>query len=95
MVEGRDDDEGADDEAMNNPRRLSNSWKLNAILMSVTCWSAMALTNWGSIVADGDAANPQVGRVGMWMVVASQWLVLSLYLWTLVAPRLFPGRDFS
>jgi hypothetical protein len=84
-----------DESVLNNPSRLSNSWKLNAILMSVSCWKAMALTNWGAIVANGNAANPQVGRVGMWMVIASQWLVLTLYLWTLLAPRLFPNREFG
>lgn len=41
------------------------------------------------------AANPMVGRVNMIMIAISQWLALSLYAWTLVAPRLFPDRDFS
>ena len=39
--------------------------------------------------------NPNVGRVGMWMVIGSQWFVMTLYMWTLVAPRLFPDREFS
>ena len=78
-----------------DPRRLSNSWKLNLILACVTCWMAMTLTNWGAIAVEGNAANPQVGRIGMWMVVTAQWIALVLYLWTLVAPRLFPNREFS
>ena len=41
------------------------------------------------------AANPQVGKVNMAMIAISQWVALSLYAWTLVAPRLFPDRDFS
>jgi len=79
----------------NNPRMLSNSWRLNLMLAVIACWMAMALTNWGSISSGGNAANPQVGRIGMWMVIASQWLVLALYLWTLVAPRILTNRDFS
>jgi len=55
----------------------------------------MSLTSWGEIVGDGTAANASVGRVGMWIVISSQWFVLTLYLWTLMAPRLFPDRDFS
>lgn len=74
---------------------FSNSWKLNVILGLVSCWFAMALTGWGSIDSGGNAANPDVGKVSMWMIIASQWLVLVLYLWTLVAPRLFPDREFS
>lgn len=90
-------DEGQQQDATENvdTSLLSNSWKLNAILAIVSCWTAMALTNWGTITADGNAANPQVGKTGMWMVIASQWLVMSLYLWTLVAPKLLPGREFG
>jgi hypothetical protein len=77
------------------PGGFSNSWKLNVVLGIVSCWYAMALTGWGSIKAGGSVANPETGEVSMWMIVASQWLALSLYLWTLVAPRLFPDREFS
>ena len=36
------------------------------------------------------AANPMVGRVNMIMIAISQWLALSLYAWTLVAPPSVP-----
>ena len=55
----------------------------------------MALTGWGTIEYGGDAANPDVGRVSMWMIIISQWIALLLYLWTLVAPQIFPDREFS
>lgn len=71
------------------------TWKLNLVLAVISCFYAMALTGWGSIQSGGTPANPDVGNVSMWMIIASQWLVLAMYLWTLVAPRLFPGRDFS
>lgn len=71
------------------------SWKLNLILAMISCWIAMALTGWGSIETGGNAANPDVSRVSMWMLIASQWIMYFLYGWTLVAPRLFPDRDFS
>lgn len=91
-----DAENNKDDEvAQNDPRRLSNSWKLNVMLTAISCWMAMSLTSWGEISAEGTLANPQVGRVGMWIIIGSQWIVLTLYLWTLVAPRLFPDRDFS
>jgi hypothetical protein len=78
-------------------------WKLNAILALVCCWVAMTLTGWGSIIvaeSDGStnthtAANPMIGRVNMIMIAISLWVALLLYTWTLVAPRLFPDRDFS
>jgi len=77
------------------PDTFSNNWKLNLVLGTVSCWFSMALTAWGSIEAEGDAANPQVGKVSMWIIIGSQWSVFTLYLWTLLAPRLFPDRDFS
>ena len=80
------------DEDENGPAK---TWKLNIVLGLVSCFFAMALTSWGTIESGGDAANPDVGRVSMWIIIASQWLALLLYLWTLTAPRLFPDRDFS
>jgi serine incorporator 1/3 len=78
------------------PSKSSNSWKLNIALAVVSCWSTMTLTQWGVIQSkDGTIANRDVGRVGMWVIIGSQWLVMTLYLWTLVAPRLFPGREFN
>jgi hypothetical protein len=92
---GDGDDDSATRAAKNDPNRLSNSWKLNIILAAISCWMAMALTSWGEISAQGNAANPQVGRISMWIVVSSEWIALSFYLWMLLAPRLFPNRDFS
>jgi hypothetical protein len=86
--DGGDDTEEEDEADNNSPRHLSNSWKLNIMLASITCWMAMALTSWGKITGDGTAANASMGRVGMWIVISSQWLVLTLYLWTLAQPTL-------
>lgn len=84
-----------DDEAEIETATFSNSWKLNIIFCLITCWFAMALTSWGSIENGGNSANPTVGNVSMWMISSSQWLVFVLYLWTLLAPKLFSDRDFS
>lgn len=94
--DGPVEEEGAEEGgAEAAPGGFSNSWKLNVVLGIVSCWYAMALTGWGSIKSSGGVANPEAGKVSMWMIIASQWLALSLYLFTLVAPRLFPDRDFS
>ncbi len=83
------------DEKNNNSPSFGSSWKLNAVLALVCCWYAMALTSWGAVERSGDIANPAAGEVSMWMVIVSQWVCLALYLWTLVAPAMFPNRDFS
>jgi len=78
---------------------LAQVWKLNVVLALISCYVAMILTGWGTIDAiDEDthnAANPTVGRVNMAILGISQWLALLLYAWTLVAPLLFPDREFS
>ena len=44
---------------------------------------------------EGDAAAPMAGLITMWLNIAAQWALFLLYEWTLVAPLLYPGRDFS
>jgi len=73
----------------------ASTWMINVILALISCWFGMALTSWGSISSGGTVANPTVGKVSMWMIMVWQWLALALYLWTLIAPKLFPDRDFS
>ena len=70
-------------------------WKLNIVLVLVVCWFSVSLTGWGTVESSGNAANPDTGKVSMWMIIVSQWVTLGIYLWTLLAPRLFPDRDFS
>jgi hypothetical protein len=91
----KNNDEGTLARSDGDPRKFSNSWRLNFVLASVTCWKSMVLTRWGEISGDGTIVDSSTGRISMWMIIASQWLVLSLYVWTLIAPRLFPNRDFS
>ena len=90
----QNDDEEKEEEGAEG-RKFSNSWKLNLILTTVCCWYAMSLTSWGSIEDGGNSANPSAGRISMWMIIASQWLMYLMYLWTLSASRLLPDRDFS
>jgi len=69
--------------------------RINMVLAMISCWFAMVLTGWGTSTASGSTANPQVSGVTMWLIICSQWLSLTLYLWTLVAPKIFTDRDFS
>jgi len=69
--------------------------RINIVLAMISCWYAMALTGWGTSTASGSKANPEVSGVTMWLIICSQWLALTLYLWTLVAPKIFTDRDFS
>ena len=35
------------------------------------------------------------GSASMWVKIISQWLAVSLYIWTLVAPTMFPDYEFG
>jgi hypothetical protein len=76
-------------------KTFSASWKLNIILAFITCFYAVTLTSWGSISSGGNIANPSGGKTNMWIIIGSQWFMMLLYSWTLVAPKMFPDRDFS
>ncbi len=71
---------------------LNSIWTLNAGLILVSCWVCVTLTGWGSTSSDDSVGS---SRGNMYIILSSQWVALALYLWTLVAPRLFPDRDFS
>jgi len=89
---------GSNGEDGTDSASLTNVWKLNIVMALISCYVAMILTGWGTV--DGldenhNAANPTVGRWNMAILGLSQWLAIGLYAWTLVAPRVFPDRDFS
>lgn len=53
----------------------------------------MLITNW-------DSASPTTGDLvpsgfGFWVRVIMSWLTTLIYIWTLVAPKCFPERDFT
>ncbi|TYZ62326.1 hypothetical protein PybrP1_009350 [[Pythium] brassicae (nom. inval.)] len=63
-------------------------WQFYFMMVLAGLYMAMVLTDWDS--ADGSSNG-----VSMWVKIAAQWLTILLFTWTLVAPKLFPDRDFS
>jgi len=57
----------------------------------------MLITDWQTVsgISEGDDYKVDHGFVAVWVKVATSWLAALLYLWSLVAPCLFPDRDFS
>jgi hypothetical protein len=67
-----------------------------AIYITIAGYYAMVLTNWATLQStDATLSNPKTGTVALWLQATGQWIALILYSWSLVAPRLFPDRDFS
>ncbi|KAL8625206.1 hypothetical protein ACOMHN_030839 [Nucella lapillus] len=63
------------------------------MLCLASLYVMMTLTNWFSPSSDFRTLNANIASV--WVKVASAWLCIVLYLWTLVAPLCLPNRDFN
>ncbi|ETI51005.1 hypothetical protein, variant 1 [Phytophthora nicotianae CJ01A1] len=66
-------------------------YQFHVLMVLASLYMAMVLTNWGSF--DGSSSNDDE-IVTMWVKAVSQWVASGLFLWTLVAPAVFPNRDF-
>jgi hypothetical protein len=54
------------------------------------------LTGWGTRrESDVDIGELDVGWSSYWIKISCMWVTSTLYTVTLVAPKLFPDRDFS
>merc|ERR1711957_1043612 len=81
-----DGDDDADHEEVDAD---SFSWKLNLVLALISMYYAVLLTGWGQISDGKNAANPDVGNVSYWLIIASQWLIMLLFMWTLMGKCIF------
>ena len=66
-------------------------WHVYMCIASI--YIAMLITNWNS--ASPTTSELVSSNFGFWIRVAMSWLTTLLYIWTLLAPRVFPDRDFT
>eukprot|EP00475_Leptophrys_vorax_P033100 TRINITY_DN5179_c0_g1_i1.p1 TRINITY_DN5179_c0_g1~~TRINITY_DN5179_c0_g1_i1.p1 ORF type:complete len:419 (-),score=111.57 TRINITY_DN5179_c0_g1_i1:1303-2559(-) len=55
---------------------------------------AMLLTDWAQNLYN-NTDTETIGETNSWISIGTQWATVVLYVWTLVAPKCCPGRDFS
>lgn len=63
------------------------------LLAFAAMYYGMLLTNWGGFTTNGDDFSS--GKFGVGVRLVSQWVANALFIWSLIAPRVFPDRDFS
>jgi len=63
------------------------------IFALASMYIAMLMTGWGTVAQEKDRID--VGWTSVWVKIGAQATTGVLYCWTLVAPALFPDRDFS
>mmetsp|Transcript_11588 Transcript_11588/g.13328 ORF Transcript_11588/g.13328 Transcript_11588/m.13328 type:complete len:452 (-) Transcript_11588:209-1564(-) len=69
-------------------------WCFHLVMAVISMYMAMVVTNWGTLQALS-TDEPAPARGSTWVKLISQILTVLLYVWTLVAPKVFPDRDYS
>ncbi|XP_038208710.1 probable serine incorporator isoform X5 [Zerene cesonia] len=71
---------------------VAYSWSFFHVVFALaTLYVMMTLTNWYNPSSQLSKENV----ASMWIKITSSWLCVGLYVWTLVAPAIFPDRDFN
>ncbi|XP_057771827.1 uncharacterized protein LOC130991558 isoform X2 [Salvia miltiorrhiza] len=89
LLESEDVESGKGKEA----RPVSYSYFFFHLIFALaSMYSAMLLSGWTS-----DSESPDLIDVGwssVWVRICTEWITAGLYVWSLVAPVLFPDREF-
>jgi len=65
--------------------------------MLSSVYYAMVCTNWGELYVfrEEGGAGEATGNSAFWLKIVSQWVTMSLYIFSLLAPVIFPDRHFD
>jgi len=72
-----------------NDKLEDKAWLFHFMMVTASMYMSMLLTNWG-VSSDVDS-----GKASMWIKIIAQWFTISLFFWTLVAPKLCFARSFE
>lgn len=91
-----DDEEKSEEKTEKGEEDQERYWFFHLVMFSGAVYMAMLLTDWGS--GDSTASlssTTDAGTASMWVKITSGWIVAGLYMWTLLAEKCCPNRDFS
>jgi len=55
---------------------------------------AMLCTNWGNPTVFNDTTDFYSSTASFWIKLVAQWLSMAIYGFSMVAPIIFPNREF-
>ncbi|CAH8627692.1 Serine incorporator 3, variant 2 [Schistosoma haematobium] len=90
-----DDDDGRDGQKVwdNEKNGVAyNYFMYHFMMLLATLYVMVMLTNW--LKPQNDLKTLVSNSAGFWVRIVSSWVCLGIYVWTLVAPALFPDRIF-
>ncbi|ONK69688.1 uncharacterized protein A4U43_C05F25700 [Asparagus officinalis] len=86
--------EDQEDRKKEEAKPVSYSYSFFHLIFSLaSMYSAMLLTGWSSSVGESGKLV-DVGWPSVWVRIVTQWGTAGLFIWSLVAPLLFPDREF-
>lgn len=81
-------------EEKENARPVTYSYSFFHIIFSLaSMYSAMLLTGWSTSVGESGKLV-DVGWASVWVRILTGWATAALFIWSMVAPHLFPEREF-
>ncbi|KAJ4460726.1 heat shock protein 70 [Paratrimastix pyriformis] len=70
-------------------------WKFHLVMFLACLYVCVLLTGWTLSDKSTTLTSVGSGTVSMWIKQGTQWCVMILYFWTLVAPYACPNREFD
>lgn len=87
-------DKADEEDEKDKSKPVSYSYSFFHIIFSLaSMYSAMLLTGWSTSVGESGKLV-DVGWPSVWVRIITGWATAGLYIWSLVAPLLFPDREF-
>lgn len=83
-----------EDRKKHEPRPVTYSYSFFHLIFSLaSMYSAMLLTGWSTSVGESGRLV-DVGWPSVWVRIVTGWTTAGLFIWSLIAPVLFPEREF-
>merc|ERR1711865_575706 len=79
-----------------DPEMIALSMAVAAFSLGWTCYNATTATPSSSGTSQVSVyVSNSTGVAQMWVKIISEWFAIGLYTWSLIAPRIFPDREFN
>lgn len=87
-------DEHYEEKEKEKEKSVTYSYSFFHLIFSLaSMYSAMLLTGWSTSVGESGKLV-DVGWPSVWVRIVTGWATAALFIWSLVAPVLFPDREF-
>ncbi|KAL5541683.1 hypothetical protein UlMin_009393 [Ulmus minor] len=93
LLEAEEMEEGKQKKEKEEARPVTYSYMFFHLIFALaSMYSAMLLSGWTDSSESSDLID--VGWTSVWVRICTEWVTAGLYVWSLVAPLLFPDREF-